>query len=120
MSCALFLFSGIASAKCSVFPEVSWWGKLSHKKVISYVNNKHNGNWYGYINKWEHQLNKLARIYKNGSSVAIHSKGVKLSGSELAAYIDKVKRRIAVNRCLAKQFRNSTDIEMAVSSGPSD
>ncbi len=117
---AIFLFSGIASAKCSAFPEVSWWGNLSHERVVSYVNSKHGGDWYGYIDKWERQLDKLSRVYKNGSSAVIRSRGVKLNGPALAAYIGKVKRRISVNRCLAQQFMNSTDIEMAVSSGPSD
>ncbi len=114
------MFSSIASAECSAFPKVSWWGKLSHEKVIRYVNSKHYGDWYEYINKWERQLNKLSGVYKNGSSVAIRSRGVKLNGTALAAYIGKVKQRIDVNRCLARRLMNSTDIEMAVSSGPSD
>ena len=34
-----------AAETCEPFPDVAWWGKLTHQKVIRYVDRKHKGDW---------------------------------------------------------------------------
>ncbi len=92
-----------APSQCAAFPEVSWWGNLTHEDVIRYVNQKHEGEWTPYLEKWENQLDTVQRVYDRKSAVVIKAKGITLEGKALRAYIEKIRIRVEVNRCLAKQ-----------------
>ncbi|MDP6604537.1 MAG: hypothetical protein QGG17_10120 [Rhodospirillales bacterium] len=37
-------FGNGAEGACDPFPEVDWWGDLSHESVVEYVDRKHRGN----------------------------------------------------------------------------
>jgi hypothetical protein len=76
-------------------------GKLSHAKVLRYVNRKHNGDWEPYLRKWYRQKTKLQRWLDTGSSVVIRKKGIALEGDTLKEYIDQVDNRLEVTKCLA-------------------
>ena len=101
LSLAVIAYSSPTSAACGPFPDVEWWGKLSHAKVIKYVERKHAGDWEPYLRKWQRQKTKLKRWLDTGSSVVIRKKGISLEGKTLAAYIDQVDQRMAVSLCLA-------------------
>ncbi|MEE8393997.1 MAG: hypothetical protein V3R66_06595 [Rhodospirillales bacterium] len=113
-------FSGMANAGCPDFPDVSWWGNLTHDKAARYVEDKHDGDWSSYISKWEGQYEKLSDIHRRGSSISIRSKGVRLSGVELAAYLEMIEQRISVSRCLAEIAMKSDDVDISVASGESN
>lgn len=96
-------FSGPASAqsKCKAFPKVAWWGKMSHDRVIRYVNRKYKGDWKRYIVKWKRQLRTMVDINDRGSVAIVQKRGIKLKGKKLLKYIDDIDKRIAVTKCLA-------------------
>ena len=105
----LFLALALAAARpagaqvCDPFPQVEWWGTLSHEKVVRYVEKRHNGDWNPYIQKWEKQKDKLKKVLGRGSSVVIKSKGITLKGKSLGDYIKKMEKRVEVVKCLAKK-----------------
>ncbi len=110
MTAALFAvlvagFGGRAKAEekaqCQAFPKVTWWGNISHDRVISYVSRKQGGDWNRYIAKWERQLKNMVDIYDRNSTAVIKKRGVRLSGDELGDYIVNIVKRISVTRCLA-------------------
>ena len=92
--------------QCLAFPNVSWWKFKSHESVTGYVYRKYRGNWRAYIDTWSKRLSKLQNIQGRGSS-AVTNTGVLLKGPGLAAYIDKMRIRISVTRCLAEKMGGS-------------
>ncbi|MBT4934055.1 MAG: c-type cytochrome [Rhodospirillaceae bacterium] len=94
-----------AQATCQNYPEVSWWGSLSHESIRQYVAVRHDGEWENYNSKWEQQLGRLKTIHLQGGAVKTPD-GNKIKGPQLETYIDKVRLRIAVNLCLAKEQIN--------------
>ncbi len=100
-------FSGQAraeeTAQCQDFPKVSWWGNISHDRVIGYVSRKQGGDWNRYIAKWERQLKNMVDIYDRDSTAVIKKRGVRLNGDDLGDYIVNIVKRISVTRCLAGQ-----------------
>lgn len=69
--------------------------------MVNYVNNRHDGNWNPYIDKWVNQLNKLQDVYGRGSFATV-SDGTHLSENKLKEHIGKLEKRVAVIRCLAQ------------------
>jgi hypothetical protein len=92
-----------AGDACPPLPQVSWWSNLSHTKVIKFVDEKMGGDWKTYTEKWKSQLSLLTDVHARHSEVVIKSRNLRLKGDALAKYIDKVRKRIAVTRCLAKK-----------------
>ena len=99
--------SAQAQAACQSFPKVPWWGKLSHDRVVRYVNRKHGGDWSPYVAKWERQLAKIEDVYQRNSRIVLRKKGIVIEGPALADYIEKMRRRVTVNRCLAREATES-------------
>lgn len=106
------LFAGLAAgfggqakaeetARCEAFPKVTWWGNISHDRVINYVSRRQGGDWNRYIAKWERQLAAMVDIYDRNSTAVIKKRGVRLSGDELGNYIVNIVKRISITRCLA-------------------
>ncbi len=111
---AVALFAGFAvgfggqakaeeTAQCEAFPKVAWWGKMSHQRVIRYVNRKYGGDWKRYIAKWKRQLKVMVDIYDRDGTAIIKKRDIKLNGDKLEEYIINVAKRISVTRCLASQ-----------------
>ncbi len=98
--------TGGGKSTCNAFPQVSWWGSLTHERVVKYVKRKHNGNWKPYLAKWEKQKSRLTDIYKRDGTVVIKKFNIKLKGQPLADYIQTVGKRISVTKCLSIQVGN--------------
>jgi len=109
--------TGAAQAECMAFPKISWWGNLTHDKVVRYVERKHDGNWAPYVKKWERQLAKIKGIHGRNSGIIIPKKGYRLSGKPLGRYIEKLETRVAVNRCLAMQATEAASLRTRGSGG---
>jgi len=97
------LLTSQAEAECPGYPQVSWWGSLSHEGVRGYVNQKHGGDWAGYLDKWSRQLATVRTIYGQGKGIKIPSTGVTIKGMQLSDYIGKLAQRVDINRCLSKE-----------------
>ncbi|MBL6941601.1 MAG: sel1 repeat family protein [Rhodospirillales bacterium] len=102
------LLSSQAEAECPAFPQVSWWGTLTHEGVIGYVNQKHGGDWAGYLEKWSRQLANVRTIYGQGKGIKIPSTGITIKGLQLSDYIDKLAQRVDINLCLSKETEPAT------------
>jgi len=93
------------------FPEVAWWGALSHQSVSEYVDRRYGGDWAPYVASWQRQLDKLRDIRKRDSAAAIMARTDKgrekkvLRGGELDKYIELVSIRLTVMRCLADRAK---------------
>lgn len=94
-------FAGMAKAECAPFPKVQWWSNLSHASVKKYVEKKRKGDWYAYLDKWENQFKKLEDIYSRGGSVLVTKDKIKLSDDRLKEYVENIRQRVEVTRCLA-------------------
>lgn len=103
---AAFIFAGSARAECPAFPEVAWWGKLSHEKTTRLVETQHGGDWRPYIAKWERRHEEARTAMEKGLLVFADS-GVKLRGDALRFYVDNIGERIAVGRCLAGRLERT-------------
>ncbi|MBL6933438.1 MAG: response regulator [Rhodospirillales bacterium] len=93
------------SSRCPQSPVASWWGTTTHFSMVEYVNTHHSGDWNPYIDKWANQTNKMQNIYERDSTAKV-SDGTTLSGETLRDHIEKLKKRTAVARCLAKEARS--------------
>ncbi|MFQ5764848.1 MAG: hypothetical protein ACE5GT_07965 [Rhodospirillales bacterium] len=100
--------AGAARADCPSFPKVPWWKGLTHESVTGHVERNYGGNWKVYTDAWDRLLVKLQEIQLKGSTAVIKSSSVpggriKLRGPKLDSYIDTVRRRLTVTRCLGRQ-----------------
>jgi len=111
LSIALVSFG--ASAECPKFPQVTWWGELSHDIVRRYVKVNNEGNWQPYNSKWEQQLSKLTNIHARGGGIKTPT-GENLKGPGLSSYIDQVRQRVEINFCLAKEKADADKTEMRI------
>ena len=100
-----------AFAECHNFLTVSWWGKGSHDSVKSYVARKYEGDWSPYVKKWERQLNRTTKIRDRGKTAVIKSRKLRLSGDSLSIYVEQIRKRVAVTRCLAQDTTEAASIE---------
>ncbi|MBT3766143.1 MAG: c-type cytochrome [Rhodospirillaceae bacterium] len=101
---SITLTSAMARAddSCPPLPQISMWSNVTHASMTEYIKNKHGGDWESYIDKWKNQLDLLMDVYARNSEVVIRSKNLRLKGETLAEYINNVRKRLAVTRCLAK------------------
>ncbi|MEO5338260.1 MAG: hypothetical protein H7841_15410 [Magnetospirillum sp. WYHS-4] len=94
---------GAAKAECPAYPQVPWWENLTHDNTRRYVAMAHDGDWKVYLAKWRFQLADLEGIYGRGSAGLIRSHNIRLQGEDLRQYIEKVRARIDVVECLARE-----------------
>lgn len=99
----LFFGAGAAKAECPAFPQVSWWGLISHETVAANVAEQHRGDWVAYIAAWEQELGRLRDIDGRKGAALVSPDKLRLEGDSLAVYIRNVAARINVARCLAAQ-----------------
>ncbi|HJP22641.1 MAG TPA: response regulator transcription factor [Alphaproteobacteria bacterium] len=97
-------YSWVAASQCEPFPSVAWWKNKSHLAVVRYVDRRHAGNWDAYVQSWQGRLVKLQDIQDRGST-AVTASGGRLSGTELAAYLEQMSKRIEVTRCLVAEAK---------------
>ncbi|OHC73293.1 MAG: hypothetical protein A3G18_11910 [Rhodospirillales bacterium RIFCSPLOWO2_12_FULL_58_28] len=98
---AMSSFSAMA-AECAEFPQVDWWGPMSHERVTTYVKVKHKGDWADYTEKWERQLALAQGAGGKGTSL-VTPNGATIAGPALSEYIGKLQKRIDVTKCLAEE-----------------
>ncbi len=85
---------------CGTVPDVAWWKLKPHKVIVDYVSRRHFGDWQPYIAKWSGKLGRLQDIYNRGGT-ATTSTGIRLRGRELKTYLEQMRMRVSVIRCLA-------------------
>ncbi|OHC76484.1 MAG: hypothetical protein A3G18_12955 [Rhodospirillales bacterium RIFCSPLOWO2_12_FULL_58_28] len=90
----------VKNTSCGAIPKVSWWGTLTHKNMVEYVNQRHAGDWAPYIAKWEQQLVLMKDILSRDGTAKTKD-GALLQGKELEAHIADLKTRVDVAVCLA-------------------
>lgn len=98
-------FSALA-ADCAEFPQVDWWGPMTHERVITYVKVKLKGDWADYIDKWERQLALAQGASGKGTSL-VAPNGTTIVGPALSEYIAKLQRRIDITKCIAEEDKKS-------------
>ena len=108
----ILLAAAEAEAKCAVFPEVAWWGKISHEGVQGYVKQKHGGAWAGYLDKWRRQLARVKVIQGRGLGIKIPSTGQLIKGQQLNAYIANLAQRVEINQCLSQAKENVKSVAL--------
>jgi hypothetical protein len=87
------------AAACPALPSVTWWD-TSHRKIITYVDQKFQGDWDPYIDRWENYRNKMQGILDRSGTALVKSRNIRLKGLELAAHIEDIDLRIHITRCL--------------------
>lgn len=102
LASGLLIFASPAiAAECAPYPAASWWGSISHEKVVDYVHSRHDGVWAPYLKKWERRLDTAVHALDRGVPIIFKQSGVELSGDSLAFYVLQLRKRIDVSRCLA-------------------
>lgn len=99
--CASVLVVGEARAECSAIPNVAWWGDLTHAKIKQHVDQKLDGDWGAYIEKWAIQQKKLQSWLESGSSAVIRNRIVSFNIEAVTDYMLQVEKRLEITRCLA-------------------
>ncbi len=92
-----------AGERCPEVPSVSWWGDTSVEGLTAYVDRKHGGDWKAYIDKWNKQLEKMKSLSERDGTAVFKSRNLKLKGEALLQYIDAIKDRLSVTKCLARR-----------------
>jgi len=98
-------------AECPAFPNVPWWQGISHASVARQVESRYGGDWSVVIGAWRKQLSKLEEIRSKGATAVVKARTgrgetakvrrIKLRDATLDGYIDNVRDRIGILRCLA-------------------
>lgn len=99
---------------CPSLPRVAWWN-TSHRKIVKFIDERYNGAWDSYIERWANYQRKMQRILEEDGIAVVRSKGLQLKGPVLAAHISDIERRIRVTECLKAKFGG----RLAAVSGPS-
>ena len=82
-------------------PENAVWGRVANGAVIEYVDKAYGGDWGPYVYKWERRLRQATDILNRNSILAFTNAGLRLSGDALAGYVEDIRERVEVTRCLA-------------------
>ena len=86
---------------CPRVPEVYWWGDLNHDSMIQLVNDRYNGVWWPYKDRWEGKLDRLMRNFNAGDPATVNELGFALDGAELGPYISQLVQMVSIVHCLA-------------------
>ena len=98
---SLILVVSKADAACPRVPENNIWGQVGVGAIARYVDQAHKGDWVPYVQKWESRLTQIEDIQKRGATLVFHDTNQWLRGETLVEYVDNVRVRVAVTRCLA-------------------
>lgn len=102
-----------AAAACPDIPLVAWWGDGGHATIRAYVESRHDGDWSAYLDKWERQLARLETVRENANGAGGKAKALRIAGEDIAAYVEQVRRRVQVIRCLADESRDAASLGKA-------
>ncbi|MFP6732987.1 MAG: hypothetical protein VB959_04010 [Rhodospirillales bacterium] len=91
------------AAGCPTLPRVAWWN-TSHWKIVKFIDERYNGAWDSYIERWVNYQRKMQRILDEDGTAVVRSRGLHLKGPVLAAHISDIERRIRVTECLKTRF----------------
>ena len=86
--------------QCGTVPDVAWWDFKTHEVIVDYVSRRYRGDWRPYIAKWSGKLGRLQDTYDRGGTATTRT-GIRLRGRELRAYLEQMRTRVSVIRCLA-------------------
>ncbi|NQV85311.1 MAG: hypothetical protein HQ494_15975 [Rhodospirillales bacterium] len=97
--------SVFAQSKCPEFPEVDFWGTLTHDMARQRVAQNFSGNWSDNIEQLKRQHATLSRINGRGKAARVSRAGRKvvLKGASLTQYLSFSQQRIEVTECLASE-----------------
>ncbi len=90
------------AASCPDLPEVAWW-KTNHDKIVDYVEQRYEGKWEPYLDKWRDYRNKMRAIHAKDGTAIVKSRGIRLRGANLEKHIGDVEKRILVTQCLQEK-----------------
>ena len=80
---------------------------------------KYEGDWSPYVKKWERQLSRITKIRDRGKTAVIKSRKLRLSGDRLSIYVEQIRQRVAVTRCLAQDTTEAGSFETVSRDGRS-
>ena len=99
---SLIFVVSTADAACPRVPENNIWGQVGVGAIARHVDQAHKGYWAPYVQKWESRLTQIEDIQKRGVTLVFHDTNQWLRGETLVEYVDDVRVRVAVTRCLAR------------------
>lgn len=99
---SLMFVTSAANAACPRVPDNGVWGQVGAGAIARYVEQAHKGDWTPYVQKWESRLTQIEDIQERGAMLVFHDTNQWLRGETLAKYVDDVRVRVAVTRCLAR------------------
>lgn len=99
---SLMFVASAANAACPRVPDNGVWGQVGAGAIARYVEQAHKGDWTPYVQKWESRLTQIEDIQERGAMLVFHDTNQWLRGVTLAKYVDDVRVRVAVTRCLAR------------------
>jgi cytochrome c553 len=104
-----------ADALCPEVAATSWRSTVSHASIITAVDKQFDGDWSGYIAKWERELDAANDVYRRKSSliVRIGSKKRVFKGPLLLAHIASLAERIEAAYCLRNAMMSQADANAA-------
>ena len=93
-----------AHATCEALPVVEGW-QSTHDQVITFVGNKHKGNWDVYVARWEKYRDSMQAKSDRGGTAVIKSRNLELRGDALRDYVAAITTRVSVLNCLALEAK---------------
>ena len=88
------------AGRCNTLPDVEWWVN-SPDKIKKLVKTRYKGDWDFYIAAWHRYHDSMETSLEIGKERLIKSRGITLSGPNLAVYVHNIKKRIEVLNCLS-------------------
>jgi len=116
---AAFSLPAFAQSDCPTFPQITFWGEMTHVSVRQHVEDKWAGDWVGYLNQLQRQQTTLTKIHQRDSGAVIKRKGkkIRLAGDQLEKYLKFAQRRISVVQCLAEMEEATGLADFATAAG---
>jgi len=104
-----------AKTKCPEVAATSWRPAVSHASIIRTLDKHFDGNWSGYIARWERELDVATDVYRRKSSliVRIGSQKRVFKGRVLIAHMISLAERIQAAYCLRNEMMSQADANAA-------
>lgn len=92
-----------AHAACPPVPSAPWAGPVTHADIDRHVDVLYRGAWAPYLERLERQLEQMEEALQTGRTVVLRNTGETLDGERLAEFLEFLRQRLVVNRCLAQE-----------------
>lgn len=112
---------GSAWAACPPYPSAPWVGDITHSDVDRHVAVRYGGAWTPFLAKLERQVGLMEDAFEAGRVVLLRNSGEALGDDQLAEFVEFLRERLTVSRCLARERAGATaanPAEMPVAEGP--